>query len=399
MFDDLHRPLGRHITRPVPRRQRLTARRMLSLGVVLLVLGGSAATALLQPKLGRTDFFEQQAARERAEAGRIAAMAPAPAALQPLQPLKPSPKIETAELPRPGLPTITYPPGETGAAGRTITVRDPASLRQPLAAAALADDALMELSDAGPLPVRGPDGRRPFDVYSVPAASDAGTRIAVVVGGLGISQTGTQAAIRKLPSAVTLAFAPAGNSLGRWMRDARRGGHELLLQVPMEPFGYPGVTPGPHTVTADDALAGRFDDLKDSLGRMTNYVGVMNYMGARVSGDDAAIRGLLAEFGRRGLLYLDDASSARSRARDAARDTGTVFAASDVLIDGSQEPAEIRKQLETLERVARADGTAIGVASAFDVSVDAVAAWIREAEARGIKVVPISALAMDPENR
>lgn len=372
---------------------------MLSSAVVLLVLAGSAATVLLQPKLGRTDFFAEQAARERVEAERVAAMPPASIPSQPLQPLQPSPRIEASELPRPDLPTITYPPGETGAASRMIAVRDPGSLRQPLASAALADDALIEPGDAGPLPVRGPDGRRAFDVYSVPTASDVGTRVAIVVGGLGISQTGTQAAIRKLPPGVTLAFAPQGNSLGRWMQDARRGGHELLLQVPMEPFGYPGVTPGPHTVTADDALAGRFAELANSLGRMTNYVGVMNYMGARISADDAAIRGLLAELGRRGLLYLDDASSARSRARDAARDTGTVFAASDVLIDASQEPAEIRKQLETLERVARADGTAIGVASAFDVSVDAVAAWIREAEARGIKVVPISALAMDPENR
>lgn len=373
------------------------ASRLLASGLVLAALGGSAATALLQPTLRSADVFAEMASQKaKAEAGRQAALASSPS---PLPPLPPPAWIEASELAAPAGPTVTYPPGATGMADRIVAITDPASLRQPPAAANGPDDGLIEPGETGPLPVRGRDGRRPFDVYSVAAASGVGTRVAIVVGGLGLSQTGTQAAIRSLPAGVTLAFSPAGNSLDRWMQDARRTGHELLLQTPMEPFGYPGVTPGPHTVTAADAAAGRFDALHWSLGRMTNYVGVMNYMGARVSADETAIRGLLAELGRRGLLYLDDASSGRSRAGDAARETGTVFAASDVLLDADRDPAKIRKQLETLERVARADGTAIGAASAFDVSVAAVAEWIKGAEARGIKVVPISALAADPENR
>ena len=37
--------------------------------------------------------------------------------------------------------------------------------------------------------------------------------VAIVLGGLGLSQTGTQRAIRELPGEVTLAFAASGNSL------------------------------------------------------------------------------------------------------------------------------------------------------------------------------------------
>ena len=32
---------------------------------------------------------------------------------------------------------------------------------------------------------------------------------------------------------------------------ARAGGHEILLQVPMEPVGYPGTNPGPRTLLSD----------------------------------------------------------------------------------------------------------------------------------------------------
>jgi polysaccharide deacetylase 2 family uncharacterized protein YibQ len=40
---------------------------------------------------------------------------------------------------------------------------------------------------------------------------------------------------------------------------------------------------------------------------------------------------------------------------------------------------------------------AIGVASAFEVSVDAIATWANEAKARGIEIVSASAAADDPE--
>ena len=67
--------------------------------------------------------------------------------------------------------------------------------------------------------------------------------------GLAVSQTGTQEAIEKLPAEVTLAFAPQGNSIGRWMQAARRKGHEIFMQVPLEPFDYPNVNPGRNTLT------------------------------------------------------------------------------------------------------------------------------------------------------
>ena len=75
--------------------------------------------------------------------------------------------------------------------------------------------------------------------------------MAIVIGGLGVSQTGTQEAIAKLPAEVTLAFASQGNSLGRWMQVARQGGHEIVMQVPLEPFDYPNVNPGRNTLTVE----------------------------------------------------------------------------------------------------------------------------------------------------
>jgi uncharacterized protein len=223
-----------------------------------------------------------------------------------------------------------------------------------------------------------------------------GARVAIVIGGLGLSQTGTQHAIERLPGEVTLGFAPHGNSLDRWMQAARRAGHEILMQIPLEPFDYPSVNPGRNTLTVAAASDENRDDLLRSLGRITNYVGVMNYMGGRFTVEDAAMRPLMEELGRRGLMYLDDGSSARSVADSLAGPNGVPFAAAETTIDSSRQRAAILERLDELERTARAQGFAVGTGSAFDVTVETVASWIVEARRRGIEIVPISALAHDP---
>ena len=196
---------------------------------------------------------------------------------------------------------------------------------------------------------------------------------------------------------MTLAFASQGNSLGRWMQVARRSGHEIVMQVPLEPFDYPNVNPGRNTLTVDADAEENIENLHWSLSRITNYTGIMNYMGARFSADPQAMAPLMAELGKRGLLYLDDGSSARSVAPELALKNGVPFAAGDTAIDAVRERGEILKKLDQLEQTARAKGFAVGTGSAFDVTVDAVSSWVNEAKKRGIEIVPISAVATDPE--
>ena len=280
-----------------------------------------------------------------------------------------------------------------------IVIRDPSALGQNLRVAHLPDRAMIEKSDFGPLPKRSADGRRPFDVYARPWSGTRGARVAIVIGGLGLSQTGTQSAIEKLPGEVTLAFAPHGNSIDRWMQRARRGGHEIIMQVPLEPFDYPRVNPGRNTLLVAEGDEKNIASLRWTLGRTTNYTGVMNYMGARFIADRKAMEPVMDELGARGLMFLDDGTSARSVASDLAPAKGVPLASGDGIIDAVKDRGEILKQLDGLERLARAKGFAVGTGSAFDVTVDAVTSWVNEARKRGIEIVPISALAEDPERR
>ncbi len=296
-----------------------------------------------------------------------------------------------------GGPSIqTIEPPAPGSASNVVIIRDPSAIGQDLRVAHVPDADLIQDADEGLLPVRAADGRRPFDVYARPWSGARGARIAIVVGGVGISQTTSQRAVETLPPEVTLGFAPSGNSLDRWMQAARRKGHELVLQVPMEPFDYPSVDPGRNTLRVDAQGGELLRDLRLSLGRITNYVGVMNYMGARFVASSDAMGALMGELGERGLMYLDDGSSARTLAPALAAPNRVPFAGVDVTVDQARDRASILARLDELERIARARGYAVGAGTAFDVTVDTVTSWVAEARRRGIEIVPISALASDP---
>lgn len=295
------------------------------------------------------------------------------------------------------VPSVIRVDPSSSAGESVITIRDPSQVKQDSRFAHLPDRALIDESELGPLPVRGVDGRRPFDVYARPWSGARGARIAIVVGGLGLSQTGTQEAIAALPPEITLAFAPQGNSLDRWMQSARRQGHEIIVQVPLEPFDYPNLNPGRHTLTVAASAQVNLKDLRWVLSRVTNYTGVMNYMGARFTAEPGPMKVMMAELGKRGLAYLDDGTSARSLARELALKEGVPFISGDAVIDQARERGAILEKLDELERIARARGFAVGTGSAFDVTVETVAAWADEVRRRGIELVPVSAVAMDPE--
>jgi polysaccharide deacetylase 2 family uncharacterized protein YibQ len=172
---------------------------------------------------------------------------------------------------------------------------------------------------------------------------------------------------------------------------ARNAGHEVALQLPMEPYGYPATDPGPHTLRAGDAAAGNDDRLAWLLSRFGTYAGVVNYMGAGLTADPAALGPVLAALGSRGLFYLDDGSSTRSQA--AALAPGRVpFAAADLVLDATADPAAIDRNLASLETLARSRGHAIATASAFPLTTARIATWARGLADRGFVLVPVTAL-------
>ncbi|XCD74835.1 divergent polysaccharide deacetylase family protein [Candidatus Liberibacter asiaticus] len=221
----------------------------------------------------------------------------------------------------------------------------------------------------------------------------SGASIAIVVSGLGISQTGTQRAINLLPANITLAFASNGNSLDRWMKEAKKKGQEAILQIPMQAFDESYNEDDSYTLKVTQTVQQLLNRLRYSLRRGTGYFGVMNYRGAMLLSNKESAEVIFKEFAKRGLLFFDDGSSPRNLTRVLAPKLNLPYMVADLYLDDQVDRDKIREKLKGLEEIARTTGQAIGVAVAFDESIEVISQWLQQEHVRDVSVVPLSCLA------
>ncbi|MDE2161523.1 MAG: divergent polysaccharide deacetylase family protein [Alphaproteobacteria bacterium] len=288
-----------------------------------------------------------------------------------------------------GSPAATLP-GQT--AGTTPPVDEAAAAPETAGRSLVADPALIESTPEGPLPKIGDDGTMPMRAYAAPTVSNGKPRIAIVINGLGISAKATQAALAGLPADVTLGFAPYAADVQQWVTQARAKGHEVLLEVPMEPYDFPDSDPGQYTLRAGIGEDSNTHRLVWALTRMTGYVGVTNLLGGRLLSDAGALEPVLTYLTRRGLLFYDNGSALHSVAPDVSSRVGTYFAQATTTIDTIQSAMEIDHQLSDLETEARAKGSASGSGFIYPVTIDRVNVWAKGLAGRGFVLVPVSAI-------
>ena len=250
-----------------------------------------------------------------------------------------------------------------------------------------------EPGPGGPLPRIGDDGRRPEQVYArqFDGVEDAPT-IAIVVGGLGLSESVTRRAIRTLPADITLSFAPYGDNLQDWVDEARADGHEVLIELPMEPFDYPNNDPGPHTLLVDAAPEENDRRLLSLLSRAAGYVGIANYLGARLGSDVTMMSHIFSRLEDRGLTIVHDGAGRRNTVLGAAAGANARLNMVDRVVDGNPSPEAIDERLFELEALALQNGNALGSGFAYPSTIDTVAVWAQDLASRGYQLAPVSFL-------
>lgn len=290
-----------------------------------------------------------------------------------------------------GARTVTIIDGSSGARKEIVLPDSGAATNPP-------DKRLLETTPQGVIPKVAADGTRASSFYAQPRKLPPGRgdtpQIAIVLGGLGISAAATDEALARLPAPITLAISPYGGGLERLAERARALGHELLLQVPMEPFDYPNNDPGPRALLTSLSNEQNVERLHWLMSRFQGYVGLIGYMGDKFTASEKALTPVLQDAARRGLLYVDDGTSPRSNAGQIAGSNNMPFAKADIVLDAVPTRMEIDRALARLELAAREHGLAVGYASAQSTTIAAIAQWAKAVEQRGFALVPISMAAV-----
>jgi len=386
--------------------------------LVLLLLGGGA---LWLDQLGPPEPHETVAEAPAipdapvtppamAEPATPPAPAPTPAPVAETQaPPAPAPAPEPSPAPVPAQATAPAPaapdqPAPTAeASAQTPAAPAPPPLDVPVAAPDFPaarpipapDPALLEQGRFGALPRVGADGRTSIRAYAGQFdRQDTRPRVGIIVADIGISNAQTEDAIRRLPPAVTFAISPYAPRAAQVAERLRAKGAETLIGLPLEPAGYPLNDPGNRALLTGRSAPENMANLEWVLSRFPGYVGAIGVVGGmrgeRFAAMEQSYLALQESLRNRGLLFVD----ARPGVAGPARAWGRAV---DVILDEPATRTEIERRLGELETIAKARGSALGLAhAATPVVVDRLVAWAAGLERRGIVLAPISVLIRRP---
>lgn len=216
-----------------------------------------------------------------------------------------------------------------------------------------------------------------------------GTRVAVVIDDLG-RDVRDVAALGRLGVPMTYAVLPFETRTPEVVREVRRGGHELILHLPMEARGPADPGAGALLAAMDEGQLER--GTLDALAAVPGAVGVNNHMGSLLSADPRAMRVVLSVLSRRDLYFLDSRTSAESIGFRLATSLGMPAAERQVFLDRDASREAVTAEFRRLLAVARRRGSAIAIGHPYPVTIEVLAQEVPRAVELGYEFVPVSFL-------
>lgn len=149
-------------------------------------------------------------------------------------------------------------------------------------------------------------------------------------------------------------------------------GFEVLCHLPMEPDGFPRISPGPGAVLTKMTDGEIAKATRANVAAVPHARGVNNHMGSRATADPRVMGAVLAALPR-GMYFIDSRTTAMSLGESLARQMNIRTASRNVFLDDVQSEDAIRKQLYELERDAAARGVAVGIGHMYPSTIKVLA--------------------------
>ena len=241
-------------------------------------------------------------------------------------------------------------------------------------------------------PSRAPAAPKPRDPRPAPPAPVSAPRVAVIVDDLG-ARRDVFDPLRDIRRPLTVAILP-GLPLSQWTaREAAQAGMEVILDLPMEPYRFPEVDPGPGALLMAMGPQELQAQVGAHLASVPGAVGVTNHMGSRMTEDRARMRTVLEVLAGRRLFLVDGLASNLSVAYDEAKALGLRAGRRQIVVDHAAGEAGDRVRWDEVAWWAERRGEVIVIAHGHPLTAPLLREYLPRWEARGIRLVPVSQLA------
>jgi polysaccharide deacetylase 2 family uncharacterized protein YibQ len=234
------------------------------------------------------------------------------------------------------------------------------------------------------IPLEEPPVKRPpRDAKQLPL-------VAIIIDDLGYDKHIAKK-LSQLNGGITFSILPQSPYQESIARLAHKNGLGIMLHLPMEPFEYPHINPGPGTLLTTMTPDQLIRQLEKNLASVPYIKGVNNHMGSKMTAESSQMYQIFTILKKRNLFFIDSRTSAKSLCKPSARLFQIPYAQRDVFLDHSQNPDFIRKQIKELIRIAQRNGQAVGIGHPHTVTFEILREMMPELQKK-VKLVPASAI-------
>jgi hypothetical protein len=115
-------------------------------------------------------------------------------------------------------------------------------------------------------------------------------------------------------------------------------------------------------------------------------------MGSKFTENKVLMKVVIDTAKNRGVFFLDSKTTAKSVGESLAREMGVKTASRSVFLDNTQDEDYIRGQIEELIRLAKLNGTAIGIGHPYSETISVIIEKEADFERAGVKLVRLDEL-------
>lgn len=213
-------------------------------------------------------------------------------------------------------------------------------------------------------------------------------KVAIIIDDIGYDRKIADKFLQ-LNADLTFSLLPHTPSQKSFARKASKKGLDIMLHLPMEPYEYPQVDPGPGALLTSMSPDELISQLKKNLDAVPGIIGVNNHMGSKMTTVSSQIYQIFTVLKQRKLFFIDSRTTLNSICKPSARLFQIPFAQRNVFIDHIVDPDFIRRQLNLLIQIAYDRGEAVGIAHPHIETYTVLRAMLPDLQKK-VQIVPAS---------
>ncbi len=213
-------------------------------------------------------------------------------------------------------------------------------------------------------------------------------KIAILVTNLGLSRRLTELAMT-LPTECGLGFLPYTQSLKPLLNKAQIKGHEIYLYLPLQTENISD-NPGKYALMNNLAPEENGARLNAILNSHRSYNGVYSSYKEVFTENIQVSEMVFDQINDKGLLFILGKPISPNLQSSMARYNNIMSAS--IILDINPDREAITKQLNELAKLAKKNGSALGYAQGFSLTIEIVREWLKNLDNNELELVPISYL-------